>query len=498
MYIPSGAEIDRLCSTYDIPVGEGELDGIRTNLEQFLRDVDDIETLSMETVQPDCADREWWLPDTDADPYNAVNFECHVPPTDGDGGLLSGMEVGLKDVIAVGGVPMEGGSGVLAGFVPQLDATITRRLRDEGATITAKLNLDQLAGSARGTTGNRGPVYNPHDADRTAGGSSGGSAAAVQTNQVDIAIGTDTGGSVRIPAAFCGVAAIKPTYGVVPLTGIVENTYTQDHPGIFATEIEKLKASLECLAGRDPADPASVQAAGHPKYSIGGYVDATPPEPEAVTIGVLQEGFGSGVREEVEDEIYRVLDDLGRDGMTIERVSVPHFEFGKPIKNILSFCELTAHWRDRAAPLRRGGTVDEAYQAAFSRGAKGATVSDLHPFYKSKLLAGATVLEQTGGRYYTRAQNAREFLHAEFVSALEGVDILAFPTMPDVAPRIADADTPGFDYARNTRAADVTRLPALTVPAGTVDGLPIGLQLMSESFTERKLLAHASTIVDRL
>lgn len=489
-------ETRELADSVGITVRDEEVGQLRDAVESLLEGADELHGVPLPEEQTVADERSWRKPETD--PHNAFSTKCDVPPTDSDG-LLAGLEVGVKDAIAVAGVPMQCGSDMMRGFVPTADATVVRRLLNAGATITAKTNLDMFAGSARGTTSDHGPVQNPRDPERSAGGSSGGSAAAVATGEVDVALGSDTGGSIRIPASFCGVVGLKPTYGLVPLTGAMENTYTQDHIGPITSTVADAAGVLEAVAGRDRYDPASLTGAGRTEYRVGGYVDAvdSPGTLDSVTIGVLQEGMGEGVRPAVVDGTEDVADRLADAGATVHRVSVDYYEHFRAVKNVLSATEIAAHWRDDAAPVRRGGLVDPTYQSAFAERRRTRN-RGVATFYKAKLLAGARLLTGDAGASYTRAQAAREVLRDEFEAVLDRIDALLLPTMPDVAPLLEDAADPGFDYARNTRPANVTRLPALTLPHGTVDGLPIGVQLVGEAFSEAQLLGIGAAIEPEL
>lgn len=492
----STEELTELGTAFGIQVDDVEAESITQEVNSMLDALDTLERLAVSPSRT-VSERSWQLPSDN--PYNSVVLDCEVEPEGDADGLLAGRRIGVKDIIAVAGIPMQGGSAVMRGFVPAVDAPVVSRLLSEGAVVTAKTNLDELAASARGTTGFDGPITNPADPARTAGGSSGGSAAAVSAERVDIAIGTDTGGSIRIPAAFCGVVGYKPTYGLIPLTGIMENTYTQDHVGPLANTITEAALFLEATVGADHDDPASLQAAGRTDYSVGGYQEAVedPPSISSVQLGVLKEGFGAGVADTIESRTRAAIDTVEDAGAQVQTVSVPEFEFGKAIKNVLSFTELAAHWRDGGAVYRRGGVSDESYQATLADRIE-ASSAELGGFYKSKLLAGARIIDGHAGRPYTRAQAGREVVRDAVDNALAEVDALVLPTVPDVAPRIEDADDPGFDYARNTRLANVTRLPAISIPNGEVNELPVGLQLLGGAFEDARLLGIAARTMDHL
>ncbi len=487
----SPGEVRDLAEAAGVAVGDRELPALRDEIEALLAGAEELVELPVEWSSA-AGDRSWRRPTTEG--YNALSVACDVRRDNADG-RLTGTTVGVKDVIAVAGVPMECGSAVMREYVPDTDASVVDRLLDAGATITAKTSLDEFAGSARGTTRQGSPVRNPRDPDRTAGGSSGGSAAAVADGQVDVALGTDTSGSVRIPASFCGVVGLKPTYGLVPLSGVVENTYTLDHVGQLTTSADDAAAVLEAIAGADASDPASLMAAGRDDYAVGGYTAAveTGTSIDSVTIGLLEEGIGPGVRDDVVGLTVDAADRLRDAGAIVRRVSVDHYDHLPAVKNVLSATEIAAHWRADAAPVRRPGSVDPAYQAAFAARRRTADRS-VNTFYKAKLLAGTYLMTGDASRTYARARAACDVFRDQFDKALADVDALLLPTMPDVAPRIEDAGSPGFDYARNTRAANVTGLPAITLPHGTIDGLPVGLQLIGHSFAEDELLCLADAV----
>lgn len=488
---PSAEELRELASDFDMDVDDEEVDAVRDRVGSLLDDLDDVYDVALPSDAGEPGAHSWTHAD---DPYNAVSTYCEVPPTEDSSELLNGVDVGLKDIIAVAGIPMECASPIMQGFVPSFDAAVVERLRGAGATIAAKTNLDEMAASPWGNSFD-GPVRNPHDKDRTAGGSSGGSAAAVVIDAVDVALGTDTGGSVRIPAAFCGAVGLKPTYGLVPLHGVVENTYTQDHVGPITTSVEDAARVLEAIAGPEDRDPASLAAAGCDSYDVGGYVDAVenPPALESVTIGRVSDGFGDGVNDDVEERVRCAIDKLEDAGASVVDVAIENYDAVGAVKNALSVTELAAHWSHAGAPVRRGGVVDDGYQTAFHARAA-ARSGELGVHYKGKVLAGARLLDVHGGRHYTRAQAARDVLAEEVESKFADLDVLAMPTMPDVAPPISDAEDPGFNYGRNVRLADVTRLPAITLPNGTIDGLPVGFQLMAPEFGDAELLGVADRV----
>ena len=499
MHSLTDEEIVRLAESVGIEVPESQLETVRSYVNENLAGLGDVDEIDVETPLEPTGDRSWWTPSASENEHDGIVTRCDVPPTDSNDGTLSGVTVGAKDIIAVAGVPMECGSETMIGYVPGRDAIVIERLREAGATISAKTNLDEFAGGARSIS-HHGEMRNPYDRSRIPGGSSGGSAIAVATGQVDVALGTDTGGSVRMPSSHCGIVGLKQSYGLVPLTGVVENTYTIDHVGPMTSSVADAAAVLDAIAGKNRTDPASMRAAGRDEYAVGGYTDAVEAAPDIsdVTIGVVPEGLGDGAAEdEVDSTVVEhtegTIDRLVDAGATVKEVPIYAWEAAGPIKRTLSYTELAAHWRDRGAPIRRGGVVDEGYQADFAARtrANGSLAGD---YYLARMIAGAFLLEEKKGRTYTRAHAARRALERDLREALEEVDALATPTVAGLAPTREEADDPGLSYSRNTRPANVTGLPAISIPSGTSAGLPIGFQLMAGAFDDAALLATAASV----
>lgn len=479
-----------LAEQWGIDVDEREAADLVERVNRRLRPLDEVYDVRLDSPGT-TGDRSWREPTSEEDPYNALVTVCSVPPT-GDG-PLSDLSVGLKDNIAVAGVPMQCGSAVMEGFVPNEDATVVDRLRAGGATIAAKCNLDEFAGGGRGVAAD-GRISHPADTDRFPGGSSGGSAAAVLAEQVDVALGTDTGGSVRVPAALCGLVGVKPTYGVVPIDGVMENTYSLDHVGVVSQTVETAAATLDALAGKTERDPASMAAAGHDDYTVGGYAAAAedPVPLEELTVVRLTEAF-AGSAPPVADRVDGALDSLSDAGATVTEVSLPAFDQVDTIKGCVTYPELAQYWRDGGVPLRRGGGGGSRDQVGFARRAAAAN-GELNPFYRGRILAGARLLTAHGGRHYSRALAARRQLRERVADALDeaGAAAAVAPTVPIVAPRHEDAGDLDYGITGNTRIANVTEQPGLTVPCGTVDELPVGLHLLGRRFDEQRLFRVAA------
>lgn len=504
----SAAEIRHLAELYGLKVSDGEATALATSVTDRLDDsLDRIYEIPVRDEPTDPGERRWREP---TDEYNALSVECHVPPAPDHTGLLDGVSAGLKDIISVAGVPMQCASGVMHGHVPSGDATVAHRLRAAGATIDAKTNLDEFAGGGQGKSF-LGLIRNPTDEDRIAGGSSGGSAAAVAANLVDVALGTDTGGSVRKPAAFCGLVGLKPTYGLVPLTGVIENTYTIDHVGPITKTVDDAARVLEAIAGKDRQDPASMAAAGEDDYSVGGYLEAVRSAPaiDDVRLGVATQGLTDNIDATVAERHRHALDALEDAGATLEDVTVPYLDETRILKNALSYIELASYWRDNGAPVRRGGVGNTLDQLAFARRARAAN-HELNDFYRSRLLTGALLMTAHHGRHYTRAQAARDTVRTALESELAPYDAIVTPTVPELAPSLESVRDPAFDYdgldgafgyGRYTKIANVTGVPAVTVPNESESGPAVGMQLLGSRYDEGGILGVArrieETVVDQ-
>jgi aspartyl-tRNA(Asn)/glutamyl-tRNA(Gln) amidotransferase subunit A len=402
-------------------------------------------------------------------------------------GPLDGAPLALKDVFCTRGVRTTCGSRILETFVPPYDATIVERLRAAGAVVLGKTNMDEFAmGSSTEHSGFH-VTRNPWDLSRVPGGSSGGSAAAVAGGLAAGAFGTDTGGSVRQPAAFCGVVGLKPTYGRVSRYGLIAFASSLDHVAPFALDIVDTALLLGAVAGHDPLDATSVDA------PVPDYAAALAGGVKGLKVGVPDEYFGAGLDPEIEGAVRVAIDVLHDLGATIERVSLPTTEYGVATYYIVAPAEASsnlARYDGVKYGLRVPGKdlidmVSRTRAAGF-----GAEV-------KRRIMLGTYALS-TGyyDAYYGQAQKVRTLVRREFEAAFARVDILAAPTTPGVAFKHGDKADPLAMYMNDvyTIPASMTGLPAVSVPCGfNAAGLPIGLQLIGRALDESTLLraAHA-------
>jgi amidase len=425
-------------------------------------------------------------PDSEEDPLNAFVRKCEVQGA--DSGPLADYDVGLKDNVAVAGIEMTCGSKLFEGYVPTADATIVTRLLDAGATVTGKLNMEDMAFSGSGELSATGPVLNPRDDDYIAGGSSSGSIAAVVAGDVDVAIGGDQGGSIRIPASWSGGVGHKPTHSLVPYTGVAGLGRSFDHIGPMATSVEDCARVLDVIAGADGMDPRQGET---PTQDYTGALDGSPDD---VTVGVVTEGFGHDQSESAVDETVRTaLNHFADAGATVTEVSIPMHLDGLPIWNGIAIEGTTATINAEGIGHFGKGWYDTAFMDAFGRSRR-ANADDYLTTLKLTLVLGQYLADEYRGHYYAKAQNLSRKLADEYDTALADVDVLAMPTTPQTAheqrddlSRLEVIDR-ALNMLPNTAPFDVSGHPALSVPCGTADGLPVGLMFVGERFDDATVL----------
>lgn len=427
------------------------------------------------------------------DPYNAWITRCEV--TGADDGRLAGWDVAIKDNISVAGVEMTCGSQVMEGYVPNIDATLVSRLLDEGARIVGKTNLDDMAFAGNGHSSAFGPTLNPHDDDHLPGGSSGGSAVAVQTGEVDVAIGGDQGGSIRVPAAWTGVVGHKPTHGLVPYTGCVGIENTIDHAGPLAPDVETAARTLSAIAGKDQNDPRQPDTVPTDEYEA-----ALDGEADALSIGVVEEGFARPEYEEgVNTNVRAALDDLADAGASVEKVSLPMHDAAMDIYTVTLAEGFVAAVSGEGVGHNWKGWYNTSWVDSFGK-ARRAQGGDFPPSVKLTLLTGAYTSEQYHSKYYAEAMNLRTELTEKYDDLLAEYDVLAMPTTPMTANEyipdqsrfefIADA----WGNLANTAAFNMTGHPSLSVPVEPHDGLPVGLMLTGDQFGDATVLNAGYTL----
>jgi amidase len=436
-------------------------------------------------------EREYRRPTPDEDPLNAFVSVCDVHGA--DAGPLAGYTVGLKDNVALAGVEMTCGSRLFEGYVPSTDATVVDRLLDAGATVVGKLNMEAMAFGGSGGLSDFGAVRNPHDPAYLSGGSSSGCAAAVVSDAVDVAIGTDAGGSIRRPAAWCGCVGLKPTFGLVPYTGIVGQAYTVDHAGPMARTVRDCALVLDVVAGADGHDPRQCAV------EVGTYAAAVEgATPEGMTVAVVEEGFGQnpdGLA--VDGAIRESLAEFAAAGATVADRSVPLHEDAGAIWTAINLEEMTAMVRAEGVGHFVTGSFDGEYAAAFAE-ARRERADVFPPTLKLALVTGQYLGDAYRGQYYVAGKNLRQRLVDAYDAALADADVLAMPTISELPYRVREglSDVELIDRAlgllQNRAPFNATGHPVVSVPAGTVDGFPVGVSFVGRRGDDETVLRAAA------
>ena len=444
--------------------------------------LDDLDT-------PTTPDREHWEPSAEDDPNAAFLARCDIQRA--DEGVLSGLSVAVKDNIAVAGIPMTCGSPLFEDHVPAEDATTVERILDAGGRIVGKANMDEFAFGGDAATMRFRLARNPHDADHQPGGSSAGSGVAVADDLADVALGSDTGGSVRFPASFCGVVGLKPSRGLVPLTGFAQFSKLNDEIGVLAGEVTDAARTLEAIAGPDPRDAAT--AGSTPEVYVDAVDGVGPGAAESLTVGVPEELFGGASA--VDETVRTAVDKLAAAGATVREVSISDFEYAVPAWWAIAMTEVAAYVAADGNNYWQPSVTEPAFTAAVEA-AFADRADELGDYPAEAFLYGQHLLAEHGNQYYARAQRARELVTAGVDDALEGVDALAGPTTPMVAPAWGGenylADSSLDEAVRTTGPFNLTGHPAVSVPCGAVDGLPVGLQFVARRGADATALRAAA------
>jgi aspartyl-tRNA(Asn)/glutamyl-tRNA(Gln) amidotransferase subunit A len=402
-------------------------------------------------------------------------------------GLLAGIPIALKDNMCTKGIQTTCGSKILEGFVPPYESTVTQKLQDLGAVSLGKTNLDEFAMGSSTENSAYQVTANPWDLERVPGGSSGGSAAAVAGGECVVSLGSDTGGSIRQPAAFCGVVGLKPTYGLVSRFGLVAYASSLDQIGPFARTVEDAAILLEAIAGYDSRDSTSLNVE-IPKYSQ----LLTPDLPKGLKIGIITETFGEGLDPQVAESVRKAIEHFRSLGAEIQEISCPRFRYGLPTYYVIAPSEASAN-------LARYDGVKYGFRAEADNLMSMYTKTRAAGFgaeVKRRIMLGTYALSAGYyDAYYLKAQKVRTLIKQDFEAAFSKVDILVTPTAPTTAFKAGEKTAdPLSMYLSDlmTIPVNLAGLPGISIPCGFDDrGMPIGLQLLSNVLREDLLLQVA-------
>ncbi|XP_072025739.1 amidase-like isoform X1 [Amphiura filiformis] len=492
---PTTSELSALATRLNYLLSDDELKQCHSLITDALKGFNRLDHLVEPTLPVKYPRTPGYRPTAEENPYNAWYWKSTIKGA--DTGKLSGKKIAIKDNVMVAGVPMMNGCRALEGTIPDVDATVITRLLDAGGTILGKATCENMCTSGCSFTAAYGPVLNFHDQTRSAGGSSNGSAVLVMAGDVDMAIGGDQGGSIRLPSCWNGSVGLKPTWGLVPYTGALSIEPSVDHLGPIARTVHDCALMLEVIAGYDNGldhrQPPNIVV---PEYTKEIEVDNL----NGMKIGILQEGFGFDVSEEAVDRIVReAAHKLTSVGAELVDVSIPMHKHSEDIEMGLVF-EGGYHCMIRGSVQ---GLGYRGYYPTNSMKTVGAAMkhdTKRQPNnFKYLMLTGAYLNETFHGQYYGRCQNLGRLLRQAYDDVLKDYDVLIMPTIPFVAQKLPKEGEMTFQERthyctgnlQNTMAADVTGHPALSINAGWVGKLPVGMMIVGKHWDETTVLKVA-------
>jgi aspartyl-tRNA(Asn)/glutamyl-tRNA(Gln) amidotransferase subunit A len=413
----------------------------------------------------------------------AINTAREID-SNGHDGPLAGIPIAIKENISTKGLSTTCSSKILQGYVPPYDAHVIERLKEAGAVILGKTNMDEFAMGTSTESSCYGPTFNPWDMSRVPGGSSGGSAAVVAAGEAPISLGSDTGGSVRCPAAYCGVVGLKPTYGCISRYGLISYANSLEQIGPLATTVSDIATIMDVVAGYDSRDSTSINRENN-------YSDALKDDVKGMKIGVPEEYFGEGIDKDVEKSVWDAISKFEDMGATYEKVSMPHTKYALASYYIIAMSEASsnlARFDGTRYGLRAEG--ENWHVMASKTRAEGFGTE-----VKRRILLGTYALSAGyHDKYYLKALKVRTLVKQDFDKALANVDVLMAPTMPASAFKIGEKiEDPLSLYLAdvNTVPINLAGVPSISVPCGFADDMPVGLQIIGKQFDENTIIKAA-------
>lgn len=488
---PTAAELKSIADHYGLTLSQADLDGHRDWLSVLLRGFTAIDALPDNLPELRYPQRSSSRVSPEQNPLGAWWVKTRIEHA--SSGKLHGHTLAIKDNIFVAGVPLMNGASILEGYVPPVDATIVTRILDAGGDIIGKAVCEAYCFSGGSHTSQSGPVHNPHRHGFSAGGSSSGCGALVGSGAVDMAIGCDQAGSIRVPSSWCGIYGMKPTTGLVPYTGILGFDPVLDHAGPMTTNVADNALLLEVLAGADGLDPRQVNP------QVAAYTRALGQGVKGLRIGVLSEGFGREESEPAVDATVRAAADrLAALGANVSDVSVPMHALGDAISFGTIQSIIHALLTTDGFGIGREDVMVPGFMEMQSRWRE--RPDDLPVTLKNSLLLAEFLRRERGHQLYAKSVNLIRQLRAAYDQALKTADLLLLPTTPMKAQPLPGADAPVAEQLGaaamnlgNTSPFDVSHHPAMSVPCGLIDGLPVGMMLVGRQWEEATIYraAHA-------
>ena len=415
-----------------------------------------------------------------SDTINA--FITTIPEIEYTDGILEGTTVAIKDNISTKGIETTCASQILKGYIPPYDAHVVSLLRSAGSAIVGKTNMDEFGMGTTTENSAFGPTLNPCDNNRVPGGSSGGSAAAIAAGYCDMALGSDTGGSIRCPAAFCGIVGLKPSYGRVSRYGLIAYANSLEQIGPMAKDVTGVSRLFSVIAGHDKRDSTSVDKP---------YTHTPDPSIKGLRIGLPSEFFGEGVDPKVADTVKQAIMTLENAGAEAVPCSMPSMSHALAAYYVICTSEASSNLaRFDGIRYGPGGDLRKSWHEEFSERRKERFGKEVR---RRIILGTFSLAAGYYGRYYQKAQTARQMVRDDFTRLFKEVDLVAGPTMPSIAFKLKEKSDPLQMYLSDilTVPANLAGVPAISVPCGKVDGMPVGLQLIGKHFEDEKVIDAA-------
>ncbi|MFL2764067.1 MAG: amidase [Dehalococcoidia bacterium] len=490
--IPSNKDINRIAKENFFELTKDELSAFEKLVPEYFDQYEKLKNLNESSKKIQSQKRMvGQIPTKKEDPTNSIYRKFSIKEK--SSGKLHGKRFGLKSCISIKDMEMNSGSSVFEGYIAKKDATIVTRLLDSGAELVASLNMDHLGCSGGGNTCSYGVTLNPHNHNHLSGGSSSGSGAALSYKDIDITIGGDQGGSIRIPASWCGVVGLKPTYGLIPYTGIVGHDHSFDATGPMANNVDDIAITLEVIAGHDGKDPRQKI----PNNLNHNYTKNINNSIKGLSIGILSQGFDGENSDPAVDKIVLESIEKGSElGLKTRSINLPEHLNANIIFWGLCVEGLSKTLTSNLSGYHWEGEYDLDLMEFYNSARKNKSNS-FSPQVKLLIIIGSYIKEKSNGLLYGKAQNLRMDFKKTYNNIFEEIDILAMPTTPITAhpnnsnSNIVNYIKDGWSMMQNTVPFNLTGHPAISIPCGKINGLPVGLMLASKHFNETQLLQVA-------
>lgn len=490
--MPTADEVRAAAQQCGLSLGNEDIESYRQLMTSYVADFDRVDSMDDELPPVRYPRGPVTVPKPEENRHNAWYVKTSIQGA--AEGPLKGRRVAIKDNIMVAGVPMMNGSSLLEGYVPEIDATVVTRILDAGGEIVGKTHCEHFCISGGSHTGSQGPVHNPRRMGYSAGGSSSGSGVVLALGEADMALGGDQGGSIRMPAAWCGLYGMKPTHGLVPYTGIMPIEVFIDHVGPMTTSVADNALLLEVLAGADGYDPRQFAPHTQPYSRLLGHGI------QGLRIAVVTEGFGRPESEPVVDaKVRQGAELLRRLGAQVDEVSIPMHLLGPTIWTPIGVGGIT---QTMMFGDGYGLSRSDLYVTSLMKKLHGwtARADELSETTKTIVMLGTHIAKTYGPRLYGKAVNLTRRLTAAYDAVLQRYDVLLMPTLPMMPTPLPEpghsrelCSQRAFEMTNNTCPFDISHHPAMSIPCGLVDGLPVGMMLVGRHHDEPTVyrVAHA-------